>query len=138
MRGARGVVLKSQPTDCILAAIERVHAGEVSFDGALMSVLLGCVPGMASTSRARPDEKEQRIQSLTPKEREVIRAIVKHRGAKCLVVAEECGVSEHTLRNHLTVIYSKLRVQGKLDLYGFALEHELAGGPSSPASGSAS
>ena len=53
MRGARGVVLKSQPTDSILAAIERVHAGEVSFDGALMSVLLGCVPGMANTSRAR-------------------------------------------------------------------------------------
>ena len=129
MRGARGVVLKSQPTDRILDAIERVQAGEVAFDGALMSVLLGAMPGVPNTAQARPDDATQRIQGLTPKEREVIKAVVKHRGAKSLVVAEACGVSEHTLRNHLTVIYSKLNVQGKLNLYVFALEHRLATEP---------
>jgi DNA-binding NarL/FixJ family response regulator len=126
MRGARGVVLKSQSTDRILEAIEHVHAGEVSFDGALMSMLLGAMPGMPSNAHCVPDETTQRIQSLTPKERQVIQAIVKHRGAKSLVVAEECHVSEHTLRNHLTVIYSKLNVQGRLNLYVLALEHGLA------------
>ena len=55
-----------------------------------------------------------------------------HRGAKSLVVSEALGMSEHTLRNHLTVIYSKLGVQGKLNLYVFAIEHRLA----SPAQGS--
>jgi DNA-binding NarL/FixJ family response regulator len=131
MRGARGVVLKSQSTERIIEAIEHVHAGEVSFDGALMSMLLGRVPGMLpNATQAAPDETTQRIQSLTPKERQVIQAIVKHRGAKSLVVAEQCHVSEHTLRNHLTVIYSKLNVQGRLNLYVLALEHGLASDPS--------
>lgn len=129
LRGARGVVLKSQPTDRILDAIERVQAGEVAFDGALMSALLGAMPGVPGLTLVRPDDATLRIQSLTPKEREVIKAVVKHRGAKSLVVAEACGVSEHTLRNHLTVIYSKLHVQGKLNLYVFALEHHLAAEP---------
>jgi DNA-binding NarL/FixJ family response regulator len=131
MCGARGVVLKSQPIDSVLDAVTRVHAGEVCFDGSLMSMLLDSVPGMAPATRApSPDAPARRIESLTPKEREVVQAQVKHRGAKCLTVAEALHMSEHTLRNHLTVIYSKLGVTGKLDLYVFATEHGLA--PAAP------
>jgi DNA-binding CsgD family transcriptional regulator len=35
------------------------------------------------------------------------------------------GISEHTLRNHLTVIYQKLGVHGRLELYLFAKERGL-------------
>ena len=124
--GARGVVLKSQPSDAVLEAVERVHAGEVSFDGSLMSMLLDSVPGMTTTRSVKArDPDTSRIESLTPKERDVVNAVVQHRGAKSLVVAEALGISEHTLRNHLTVIYSKLGVHGKLELYVFAVEHGL-------------
>jgi DNA-binding NarL/FixJ family response regulator len=126
MRGARGVVLKSQPTEHILGAIERVHGGEVWLDGSLMSMLLGAVPGVPGARPEPRDDATRRIETLTPKERQVIQAMVKHRGAKSLVVADALGMSEHTLRNHLTVIYSKLNVQGKLNLYVYALEHRLA------------
>ena len=125
LRGARGVVIKSQPTDHIIEAIERVHAGEVWLDGSLMSMLLGGMPGLPG---ARPEPKSdaaRRIETLTPKERQVVQAMVEHRGAKSLVVADALGMSEHTLRNHLTVIYSKLNVQGKLNLYVHAIEHRL-------------
>lgn len=134
LRGARGVVLKSQPTQNILDAIERVHAGEVWFDGALMSILLGAVPGLPGQGSqsglpggrsGKKDDAARRINTLTPKEREVIQAVVKHRGAKNLVVADALGMSEHTLSNHLTVIYSKLGVPGKLNLYVYAIEHRL-------------
>ena len=124
--GARGVVLKSQPSDAVLEAVERVHAGEVSFDGSLMSMLLDSVPGMTTTRSVKARDPDTcRIESLTPKEREVVNAVVQHRGAKCLAVAAALGMSEHTLRNHLTVIYSKLGVHGKLELYVFAVEHGL-------------
>lgn len=127
LRGARGVVLKSQPAEHILEAIERVHRGEVWLDGSLMSLLLGSVPGLAATPHAGPaDPQRQRIESLTGKERQVVKAIVAHCGAKSLVVADALGMSEHTLRNHLTVIYSKLGVRGKLELYVHAIEHGLA------------
>jgi DNA-binding NarL/FixJ family response regulator len=123
LRGARGIVLKSQPTQAVLEAVERVHAGEVCFDGSLMSMLLDSVPGMARSPQS--PAREAAHDSLTPKEREVVRAVVKYRGAKGLAVADALGISEHTLRNHLTVIYSKLGVQGKLDLYAYALEHDM-------------
>jgi DNA-binding NarL/FixJ family response regulator len=134
MRGARGVVLKSQPTDAVIEAVERVHAGHVSFDGALMSTLLDSLPGMVHTAHHAPRSlQERQIDSLTPKERQVIHAIVEHRGAKSLTVAEDLHMSEHTLRNHLTTIYSKLGVQGRLNLYVFAIEHGLAPAPAAPA-----
>lgn len=135
MRGARGVVLKSQSPDAVLDAVERVHAGEVCIDGSLMSMLLGAVPGVAPNSRSGTQDPEaRRIGSLTPKERQVIEAIVRHRGAKSLAVADALGMSEHTLRNHLTVIYSKLGVHGKINLYVYAVEHGLGTPPASSAS----
>lgn len=129
--GARGVVLKSHSTELLLRAIERVHAGEVWVERALMAQLLGSITGGAgaaapAAAAAPQDEQSQRIASLTPKERQVVQALVQHRGAKSLVVAETLAMSEHTLRNHLTVIYSKLNVHGRLELYAYALEHGLA------------
>ncbi|WP_298231770.1 response regulator transcription factor [uncultured Azohydromonas sp.] len=131
--GARGVVLKSHSTELLLRAIDRVHAGEVWVERALMAQLLGSITGAGAAAAAMPsaaeapqDEQAQRIASLTPKERQVVQALVQHRGAKSLVVAETLAMSEHTLRNHLTVIYSKLNVHGRLELYAYALEHGLA------------
>ena len=132
LRGARGVVLKDQPTGHILDAIERVHKGEVWFDGTLMSMLLGAMPGlpaqpgMPGQPPKTKDDATRRIETLTPKEREVIQMMVKHRGAKNLVIADSLGINEHTLSNHLTAIYNKLDVPGKLNLYVFAIEHRLA------------
>lgn len=132
MRGARGIVLKSDPTENVLRAIERVHAGEVWLDGSLMSILLGGIPGITSKRGALAEELSRRHDSLTAKEREVVQAMVQHRGAKGLVVADALGMSAHTLRNHLTVIYSKLGVQGKLNLYAYAIEQGLAHPPAAP------
>jgi DNA-binding NarL/FixJ family response regulator len=129
LRGARGVVLKSQPAEDVLQAVEQVHAGEVWLDGSLMAMLLkgataeSAAPGVRAPLR---DDATRRIESLTPKERLVVEAVVMHSGVKGLVIAETLGMSEHTFRNHLTVIYSKLGVQGKMNLYHFAVEHGLA------------
>jgi DNA-binding NarL/FixJ family response regulator len=123
-KGARGMVLKSQPAEHIISAIHQVQAGSVWLESGLVSVLLGQPTSPAPTSPATIAQK--RIASLTPKEREVVQALVTHRGAKSLVLAEALLMSENTLRNHLTVVYSKLGVHGKLNLYVFALEHGLA------------
>ncbi|NML15291.1 response regulator [Azohydromonas caseinilytica] len=135
-QGARGVVLKSHSTELLLRAVERVHAGEVWVDRALMAQLLGQIsgapaPASAPAAPTPQSEQAQRIASLTPKERQVVQAVVQHRGAKSLIVAETLSMSEHTLRNHLTVIYSKLNVHGRLELYAYALEHGLAQPPAS-------
>ena len=67
----------------------------------------------------------QRIASLTPREREIVVTMVHCSGAKQLAVADELNMSEHTLRNHLTTIYDKLGVRGRLELHVFSTTHGL-------------
>jgi Bacterial regulatory proteins, luxR family len=42
-----------------------------------------------------------------------------------MAVADELKMSEHTLRNHLTTIYDKLGVRGRLELHVFSTMHGL-------------
>ena len=122
--GARGVVRKEEPVDMLLRAIEKVHAGDVWVNRGMIDDLMGMLKG----ERAATDAHAARIASLTPKELHVIAAVVLHRGAKSLILADGLGISEHTLRNHLTAIYQKLQVHGRLELYVYAKEHGLGGG----------
>ncbi|KON81877.1 response regulator transcription factor [Azoarcus sp. PA01] len=120
MAGARGVVRKEEPVDVLLRAIEKVHEGDVWVNRALIGDIMDMLKG---GQQPAPDEHNAKISSLTPKELEVIAAVVRHKGAKSLVLAEDLGISEHTLRNHLTVIYHKLELRGRLELYVYAKEH---------------
>lgn len=125
VNGARGVVHKSEPADAILRAIERVHDGGVWLENHLLGDVLGMLTG-ESTVAPKTDQHARRIGSLTPREREIVAAMAAHPGKKQFAVADELGMSEHTLRNHLTTIYSKIQVHGRLELYVYAQEHGLA------------
>ena len=120
--GARGVVSKEAPTDDVLAAVRKVHGGELWLDQTLMQVLLGQL--VAPSPKADPEA--QRIASLTTREREVIGMIVQGKGALNKDLAERAFISERTLRNHLTTIYQKLDVANRLELYVYATKHGLS------------
>ena len=55
----------------------------------------------------------------------MIGALVKGEGLPNKVLADRLCMAEHTLRNHLTSIYSKLGVRTRLALYMYAIEHHL-------------
>ena len=129
MQGARGVVHKSESADVILRAIEKVHEGEVWLNRALLGQVLGELTHSEPEKAARQaDPEAARIASLTPREREIVTALVDSAGAKQFAVAQDLGMSEHTLRNHLTTIYSKLGVHGRLELHVYASAHGLSAG----------
>ncbi|MGM9486082.1 response regulator transcription factor [Ideonella sp. YS5] len=125
MQGARGVLHKSESADTVLRAIRKVHEGEVWLHRNIVAELLGQLTGRSSAPPPAPDPNTQRIASLTPREREIVVQLVRMSGRKQLAVADALGLSEHTLRNHLTAIYSKLGVHGRLELHLFATEHGL-------------
>jgi DNA-binding NarL/FixJ family response regulator len=127
MKGARGVVHKSEPADVILRAIEKVNGGEVWLNRTLLGDVLGLLTDHRNATAAQADPHIERMNSLTQRERQIVTAMVRHAGAKQLVVADELHMSEHTLRNHLTTIYSKLGVHGRLELHVYATEHGLGG-----------
>lgn len=120
--GARGVVSKEAPTDDVLAAVRKVHGGELWLDQSLMQALLGQLVAPAP----KADPEAQRIASLTAREREVIGMIVQGKGALNKDLAERAFISERTLRNHLTTIYQKLDVANRLELYVYATKHGLS------------
>lgn len=125
LRGARGVLHKSQAAEVVLQAIEKVHAGEVWLERGLLGDVLGRLTGRTQTPPVQSDA-QRRIASLTPRERQIVSLMTRSVGLKQMAVADELGMSEHTLRNHLTTIYSKLKVHGRLELHVFATEHGLA------------
>jgi len=119
--GARGVVSKEAPTEDVLAAIRKVHGGELWLDQSLMQALLGQLVAPAPAA----DPQAARIASLTAREREVVSLIVQGQGAMNKELADRVFISERTLRNHLTTIYQKLDVANRLELYVYATKHNL-------------
>lgn len=121
--GARGVVSKEAPTEDVLAAVKKVHGGELWLDQSLMQALLG---QLVAPAAPKVDPEAERIASLTAREREVVKLIVQGNGALNKDLAERAFISERTLRNHLTTIYQKLDVANRLELYVYATKHGLS------------
>jgi two-component system nitrate/nitrite response regulator NarL len=126
LKGARGVIHKSEPAETILRAVEKVSQGEIWLDRLLMGQVMGLLTdGEQRPSARKTDPEALRIGTLTPRERGIVAAMVGASGAKQLAVAADLHISEHTLRNHLTTIYGKLCVHGRLELHVYATAHGL-------------
>jgi two-component system nitrate/nitrite response regulator NarL len=120
--GAMGVVLKEEAAHVLLDAIQKVHAGEVWLDPSMVASMLG------ELSRPRqaeePNPEAARIASLSERECEIIALLCQGMANK--QVANELSISEVTVRYHLSNIYQKLGVEGRLELVIYAFRHGLA------------
>lgn len=125
--GARGVVGKDAPAEQLLKAIEKVHAGELWLDNDTLVRLL--VATAQPAPPVQPDPEKEKQSGLTARELKVIEALVVGSGASNRAIAERLFISEHTLRNHLVAIYRKLDVKSHLELYVYALRHQLVAAP---------
>jgi two-component system, NarL family, nitrate/nitrite response regulator NarL len=124
LRGLHGIVRKSDPPSMLLKAIDRVHAGELWINRACLGRLFMDI--MRAKEAAACDPETARIATLTRRERQAIAALAADTSAPGKVIASRLCMSEHTLRNHLSAIYSKLELGNRLDLYAFATRHGLA------------
>jgi len=123
LRGARGVLNKDASAEQVLDAIERVYKGELCIDAQAMGRVFSELT--SPKKPAKVDPEASRIASLTQKERQIIRAVVEGSGAANKTLASRLFVTEHTFRNHLTSIYQKLEVSNRLELYIYAIKHQL-------------
>jgi DNA-binding NarL/FixJ family response regulator len=120
--GAMGLVSKQKAADTVIRAIEKVYAGEVWLDRAMIASILN---DRVNASVA-PDQNIEtlRIAKLTEREREVIRLIGE--GIKNRQIAERMYISEATVRHHLTSVFAKLGVADRFELVIYAFQHGLA------------
>ena len=124
LAGARGVLSKAERAEVILKAIARVHAGEPWLDRGSLGKLLDVL------GRQAADAETPAHSTLTAAERKVVAAVVRHKGSPNKVIASSLHLSEHTLRNHLASIYSKLGIHRRVDLVLYGIEHKLGTLPS--------
>ena len=118
--GAAGVVAKDMAADSLLKAIDRVHAGETWLDRRTTASLL------AELARGKSEPKDPeatRIETLTPRERELVSLIAA--GLRNKQIADRLHISEATVRHHLTSIFSKLEVSDRVGLAIYAYRHNL-------------
>lgn len=123
LAGARGVVEKEASAETILHAIAKVHEGQIWLDRAATGRIFSELSRQGTAQP--PDPEQQKIAALTDREREVIALTAQHAGATAKDIAQTLRISDHTLRNHLTSIYSKLGVANRLELFAYAHRHGL-------------
>ena len=124
-RGAMGLVMKQQAAEILLKAIDRVYDGELWFDRSLMKRVIAQTT--TSAGKAKGASEEEKLRIITPREREIITLVGE--GLKNKDIAERLFISQRTVRNHLTSIFSKLDVSDRLELLLYAYKHNLTKPP---------
>ena len=118
--GARGVVLKDSATQLLLKAIHTVMAGEYWVGRESVSNLVQYLRNLVQSSG---DEAKQKKFGLTPRELEIVSAVVA--GFANKEIAEYFKISEDTVKHHLSNIFDKLGVSTRLELALFAVNQSL-------------
>lgn len=120
--GVTGIVPKDQTAKTLVKAIAKVYSGEAWLDRSMMASVITQLARGSNT--ALDDPEKMRLALLSPRENEIIRLIAK--GLKNKAIAKQMSISEHTVRHHLTSIFTKLQVTDRLELMIFAYRHGLA------------
>ncbi|HYK49690.1 MAG TPA: response regulator transcription factor [Terriglobales bacterium] len=118
--GARGVVLKDSATQLLLKSIHTVMAGEYWVGREAVSNL---VQYLRTQMQASNEESRQKKFGLTPRELEIVSAVVA--GYSNKEIAEYFKISEDTVKHHLSNIFDKLGVSTRLELALFAVNQGL-------------
>jgi DNA-binding NarL/FixJ family response regulator len=100
--GARGYLLKGALKAEILRAIRGVGSGEAIFGPAIAKRLMQYFAGL------KPGLSPQAFPELTDREREVLALLAQHLTNP--EIAERLSLSQKTVRNHVSNIFSKLQV----------------------------
>jgi DNA-binding NarL/FixJ family response regulator len=120
--GARGVVLKESATQLLYKCIRAVMKGQYWVGHERIDDLL---KSMREIERG-PSRDVTPASRLTPRELSVVRAIVD--GASNKDVASAFGLSEQTVKNHVSNIFDKLGVSSRLELALYAVHHRMLAG----------
>jgi len=129
--GVRGVILKDSTTEVLFDAIVSVLAGQYFLGRALLTDFIETVRPLIDSSRAQGGKL---AFGLTPREREVLTLV--SAGCANKEIARQCGVSEETVKHHLTRIFGKLGASNRTELAMLAARNGLDTTPGrSPAPG---
>ncbi|OKP90454.1 DNA-binding response regulator [Paenibacillus helianthi] len=114
--GAKGYLLKDTNRVHLFRTIESAIRGETLLQPDIMNKVLAAKKNKEGTSSSK-----KKIPVLTDKEQVILQFVA--RGYKSKEIAFDMGVTERTVKAHLTSIYSKLGVDSRSQAVATAMEH---------------
>ena len=116
--GAHGVIDDSTAANLVLKCVRTIMKGQYWIGRESVSSLID------GLKRARRDRQNQRPKfGLTDRQAEIVAAIVE--GLNNPEIAKQLGISQDTVKQHLTAVFDKCGVSTRLELALFARDHEL-------------
>ncbi len=113
--GASGYVLKDSEAEALVQSVLAVHLGAQVVTGNRA----GQGPSLPGTGRGPADAED----TLTPSEHSILRLVAA--GAGNRDIAQHMGISEKTVRNHMSHIYDKLDVRDRSGALLYAMRKGL-------------
>lgn len=118
--GVAGCCSPALSTTELATVVEVVQRGGIWVSKDALPYLLSRLQGVAATRGAQSGGHEtspsfeQRWAQLTPREREIASRVA--RGETNKVIARHLDISDATIKAHLTSVFQKLKVSGRLQL----------------------
>ena len=122
--GALGYLLKDVEPNVLIKAIHMVNEGNPFVYPKLAERLFGSPAVYGDVSRvAKEMWDESRGERLTPREMDVLGCIAK--GFSNQDIGKALGLSEKTVKNHLTSIFHKLKVNDRTQALVYVLKNKI-------------
>ncbi len=113
--GVDGYVLKDSDSSELKRAIETVVAGETYIQPELIPAL--------NNKKIEKNSDKEKIESLTRRELQVLKQVAT--GSYNKEIAENLGISERTVKNHVSNIFKKLEVTDRTQAAVFTIRNNL-------------
>jgi len=115
--GARGYVTKTISRDELFDAVRRVSDGDAVFSPRLAGFVLDAF------RTGEPLGADEELETLTPREREVLQLIA--RGYLYKEIAARLDISVKTVESHVSSVLRKLQLSTRHELTRWATQHRL-------------
>lgn len=123
--GAVGYLLKNMPPAELISAIRAVYEGGVLISPQVANKLVGLLTN--PQSKAEGDHDSDRVGSLvnqlSSREKEILQLMAE--GLDNKEIARKLYIAEQTVKNYVSVIYSKLGVRDRVQASRMVLESDL-------------
>jgi DNA-binding NarL/FixJ family response regulator len=117
--GARGVFSRIQSIKLLSKCIRTVHGGQIWADNQNLDYLLKFLTQLKPLRLLKPGGGMNR---LTPREVDVVHLLAE--GMSTREISLKLAVTEHTVRNYLSLIYDKVGVSTRVELALYAITRE--------------
>ncbi|WP_192583015.1 helix-turn-helix transcriptional regulator [Streptomyces albicerus] len=121
--GAGGILLRDDSVEHLPWAVRAAAAGSIALAPAAAHLLVDQYvrPGRLSEEAAAARD---RTAALSPRESEILRLLAE--GTSNPDMAEAMGISSHTVKDHIRAVYTKLRVDNRVQAARIAWQAQAA------------